>query len=37
MIDDGDYGGFGGMGMGRETAILGETLPSATLSTINPT
>jgi hypothetical protein len=37
MIDDGDCGAVGGMKIGRETEALGENLPSAILSTTNPT
>jgi hypothetical protein len=37
MIDEGDCGAIGGMKIDRETKILGENLPSATLSTTNPT
>jgi hypothetical protein len=37
MIFDGDCVEIGGIKFGRETEVLGEKLPSATLSTTNPT
>jgi hypothetical protein len=37
MIDDGDCGGIGGMRIGRENQSARRKLPSATLSTTNPT
>jgi hypothetical protein len=37
MIDEGDCGAIGGMKIGRGTEVLGENLPSAILSTTNPT
>jgi hypothetical protein len=36
MIDDDDYGAIGGMRIGRDTEVLEETCPNATLSTTNP-
>jgi hypothetical protein len=37
MMYDDEYGSVGGMRIGRETEVLGENLPSATLPTTNPT
>jgi hypothetical protein len=37
MIGDGDCGETGGMKIDRGTEVLGENMPSATLSTTNPT
>jgi hypothetical protein len=36
MVDDDECGAVGGMRIGRETEMLVENLPSATLSTTNP-